>query len=207
MRRIEKILTGVFVLLLLGSCHKTNRDALVNVRSYAPEAILDIRYATNNNFTHHRVYDTAGCFLRQQTAEKLRAVEQSLLSRGLTLRIFDCYRPLSVQKKFWALVPDDRYVADPSKGSRHNRGAAVDLTLADRATGKDLEMGTGFDDFSDRAHRDYRDLAPDVLANRRLLEKAMTEEGFIGLPTEWWHFDDAEWRRYPISDQPIPGPR
>jgi D-alanyl-D-alanine dipeptidase len=190
------------MLVLLMNCRHSDR--LVNVRQYAPDAIFDIRYATSNNFTHEPVYDTASCYLREETARKLGAVERALLARGLTLRIFDCYRPLSVQRQFWALVPDDRYVADPAKGSRHNRGAAIDLTIADYKTGKDLDMGTGFDDFSPRASRDYSNLPATVLANRRLLEQYMEPQGFIGLGTEWWHFDDNDWRKYPISDQPIP---
>jgi D-alanyl-D-alanine dipeptidase len=202
MRKI--LLLGGMLLAFGSSCQRRSSEALVDVRHYAPKAILDIRYATPNNFTHERVYDVAACFLREATAERLSSVERNLLKKGLTLRIFDCYRPLSVQQKFWALVPDDRYVADPSKGSRHNRGAAVDLTIANLETGKDLDMGTGFDDFSDKAHRNYSDLPPTVLANRLLLEQFMAEQGFSGLPTEWWHFDDKRWSEYPISDMPIP---
>lgn len=193
----------LILLLLSGACREERSDDLVNVREYAPRAILDIRYATANNFTHHKVYDVAACLLRRATAEKLGAAERSLLLRGLTLKIFDCYRPLSVQWKFWKLVPDTRYVADPAKGSRHNRGAAVDLTIADSATGKELDMGTGFDNFTDKAHRDYKQLPDAALANRRLLEQAMSAQGFIGLPTEWWHFDDADWARYSLSNGPV----
>jgi zinc D-Ala-D-Ala dipeptidase len=190
-----------FVLLLtVSACRQQLPDDLVNVRKYAPHAILDIRYATPNNFTHQKVYDVAACMLRRATAEKLGAVERALLLRGLTLKIFDCYRPLSVQWKFWKLVPDTRYVADPATGSRHNRGAAVDLTIADSATGTALDLGPGFDNFTDKAHRDYSGLPAQVLANRSLLEHAMSAQGFIGLPTEWWHFDDADWARYPLSN-------
>lgn len=198
--RVGTLIIGMLALLI--NCRHSDR--LVNVRKYAPDAIFDIRYATSNNFTHEQVYNTASCYLREETATKIGAVEHALLARGLTLRIFDCYRPLSVQKKFWALVPDDRYVADPAKGSRHNRGAAIDLTIADRKTGKDLDMGTGFDDFSPRAYRDYSDLPATVLANRRMLGQYMDAQGFTGLSTEWWHFDDHDWRRYPISDRRIP---
>jgi zinc D-Ala-D-Ala dipeptidase len=196
----------VFLLLLLflaGACRKRRPGDLVDVREYAPHVILDIRYATSNNFTHQKVYDAPACFLRRETAEKVAGVERSLLMRGLTLKIFDCYRPLSVQWAFWKLVPDERYVADPAKGSRHNRGAAVDLTMADAASGKELDMGTGFDNFTDRAHRNYNDLPTSVVANRLLLEQLMSAKGFIGLPTEWWHFDDADWARYTLSDEPI----
>jgi D-alanyl-D-alanine dipeptidase len=175
----------------------------VNAGRYIPGLKLDIRYATNNNFTHQRVYDSAVCMLRRETAEKLLAVQKELASSGLSLKVFDCYRPLSVQKKFWSLVPDERYVADPSKGSRHNRGAAVDLTLIRISDSGELEMGTGFDDFSERAHRDYTDLPVDARSNRRKLEDVMVRHGFTGLPTEWWHFDDNDWQKYPVEDVPV----
>lgn len=159
---------------------------------------LDIRYATTNNFTHQKVYDAARCVLREGTARKLDDVQQDLERMGLGLKVFDCYRPLEVQRKFWAILPDERYVADPSKGSRHNRGAAVDLTLV-TAGGQELQMPTAFDDFSEKAHRDYQTLPPAAIRNRALLERVMKKHGFIPLPTEWWHFDDADWRKYPIE--------
>jgi D-alanyl-D-alanine dipeptidase len=125
-------------------------------------------------------------------------VQAALEADGLGLQVYDCFRPLSVQRKFWALVPDRRYVADPSKGSRHNRGAAVDLTLVD-AGGQPLDMGTDFDAFNERAHRDYRGLPTSALANRARLEQAMARQGFVGLATEWWHFDAPDWRAFPIE--------
>jgi D-alanyl-D-alanine dipeptidase len=163
------------------------------------DVTLDIRYATPNNFTKARLYDEASCFLRPVTARKLAAVGEELRSSRLRLKLFDCYRPLSVQRKMWAIVPDDRYVADPAKGSRHNRGAAVDLTIV-REDGSELPMPTGYDDFSERAHRSYLALPQEAIANRSLLERVMTKHGFVGLPTEWWHFDDADWERYPVLD-------
>src|SRR5207302_168764 len=154
----------------------------------APGVRLDIRYATENNFTHQRVYAEARCLLRRAVAERLARVQAALAVDELGLLVFDCFRPLSVQRRFWALVPDERYVADPRKGSRHNRGAAIDLTLVD-AGGKPLDMGTDFDDFGPRAHRDFRELPQPALDHRARLERAMAKEGFTGLPTEWWHFD------------------
>jgi D-alanyl-D-alanine dipeptidase len=161
------------------------------------DVVLDLRYATSNNFTKQRLYDNARCLLRPATARKLEAVRIDLQSAGLRLKVFDCYRPLAVQRKMWALVPDERYVADPVKGSRHNRGAAVDLTIV-HADGSELPMPTGYDDFSERAHRDYSNLPADAIANRSRLEQVMTKHGFVGLPTEWWHFDDADWQQYPV---------
>ena len=160
---------------------------------------LDIRYATENNFTGQQLYAEARCFLRPGTAGKLREVEAELREQGLGLKLFDCYRQLSVQRKMWALVPDERYVADPVKGSRHNRGAAVDLTLV-RQDGSELQMPTGYDEFTDKAHRNYMQLSPEALRNRTTLEHVMTKHGFVGMPTEWWHFDDSEWQRYPVMN-------
>lgn len=177
----------------------------VNLQNVAPGVRLDIRYATTNNFTKTAVYTDARCVLRRAVALRLARVQDALAREGYGLKVFDCYRPLSVQRRFWALVPDPRYVADPRKGSRHNRGAAVDLTLV-RASGEDVPMPTDFDDFSPRSHRNHRDLAPDVRANRDRLERAMVREGFIPMPTEWWHFDAPDWRSYPVSDDALPPP-
>ncbi len=165
--------------------------------------MFDLRYATANNFTHRPVYPVAVCLLRRATAEKLALVEAQLEKQQLKLKIFDCYRPLSVQRLFWALVPDERYVANPAKGSRHNRGAAVDLTVVRAVDNTELDMGTGFDNFTEQAHRNYKNFTPAVLQNRARLERTMQKNGFVGLPTEWWHFDDVDWQRYPVSDMPL----
>jgi zinc D-Ala-D-Ala dipeptidase len=177
---------------------------LLDIHSVNPAIRLDIRYATENNFTHHKVYDTAACFLVPEAARALSRVEKDLEPEGLELSVFDCYRPLSVQRKFWELVPDERYVANPAKGSRHNRGAAVDLTLV-RLDGSPVPMPTGYDEFSEKAHRYFMALPPDALRNRDILEKAMARRGFVPLPTEWWHFDLAGWEKYPVLDVPISG--
>ncbi len=171
--------------------------ALVDITTVNARIRLDIRYATTNNFTGRKVYPEARCLLREGTARKLSAVQRELEGMGLGLKVLDCYRPLEVQKKFWALAPDERYVANPAKGSRHNRGAAVDVTLV-TAAGEELPMPTGFDDFTEKAHRDYQALPAEAIRNRALLERVMKKHGFDPLPTEWWHFDDADWRKYPI---------
>ena len=172
-------------------------DTLTPIQAVAPSIRLDIRYATENNFTHQKLYDKAECLLRPEVAEKLAGVQRDLAAQGLGLKVFDCYRPLAVQRRMWALVADERYVANPAKGSRHNRGAAVDLTLV-RADGSEVPMPSPYDDFSERAHRDYNDLPAEAIRNRALLEQAMVRHGFIGLPTEWWHFDDAGWERFAL---------
>jgi D-alanyl-D-alanine dipeptidase len=164
--------------------------------------VLDIRYATPDNFTGKTIYPAARCLLRRDAALRLLLVQENLRKKGYRLIIYDCYRPISVQERFWKILPDERYVADPLKGSRHNRGGAVDVSLAD-STGKPLPMPTGYDDFSEKAGRDYMQLPPEALKNRRILEEAMKEQGFDPFPTEWWHFDAPGWERYPISDFPI----
>lgn len=172
---------------------------LADIAAVNPRIRLDIRYATTNNFTGHKVYDEARCFLQAEVARKLSQVQEDLERQGLGLKVYDCYRPLSVQKRFWALVPDERYVANPAKGSRHNRGAAVDLTLVN-AQGEELRMPTPYDDFTEKAHRDYRNLPEQAIRNRDILEKAMVRRGFVPLPTEWWHFDAVGWEAYPVLD-------
>lgn len=187
---------GALLLILIGCAAP---PALVEIQQVSPGIRLDIRYATPNNFTGRAVYQEARCFLRPETARKLADVQKDLERSGLGLKVYDCYRPLSIQRRFWELVPDERYVANPAKGSRHNRGAAVDLTLVD-ARGKELPMPTPYDDFTKRAHRDFCDLPPEALRNRETLERVMVKHGFIPLPTEWWHFDDTAWEKYGILD-------
>jgi zinc D-Ala-D-Ala dipeptidase len=177
-------------------------DAFVDIQTVAPGIRLDLRYATPNNFTKQTVYPVAKCLLRRAVAERLAKVQAELEAEGHGLKLFDCYRPLSVQRKFWELVKDERYVANPLKGSRHNRGAAVDLTIVTRA-GEEVDMGSDFDDFSPRAHRNNSDIPQAVRDNRARLDRAMERHGFTGMPTEWWHFDGADWRRYPVSDEPL----
>lgn len=177
-------------------------DDFVDVTTLDDSFILDIRYATANNFTGRVVYPTAKCYLRKEVAQRLVNVQRYLKGQGLRLVLFDCYRPLSVQKRFWEIMPDERYVADPKKGSRHNRGAAVDVSLADMKRNY-LEMPSEFDDFSEKAHRNYMGASNIAIRNRQILEDAMVKFGFEAFPTEWWHFDASGWQRYPISDVPI----
>jgi len=115
---------------------------------------------------------------------------------GLSLKIWDGYRPFKAQEKFWKLIPDPRYVSNPKRGGRHTRGTAVDLTIIDKA-GKELSMPSVFDDFSERAHKDYREASEQEIQNRELLKQIMEKHGFVGLPTEWWYFDLVEWEDYP----------
>ncbi|MGE5441247.1 MAG: M15 family metallopeptidase [Bacteroidota bacterium] len=177
--------------------------SIVLLKSVDSTIATDVRYATPDNFTHKVLYPTANVYLRKAAALKLHEAEMELMKKyNLRLKVFDGYRPLSVQKKLWEIMPDSRYVANPKNGSRHNRGAAVDLTLID-STGRELEMGTPYDDFTDKAHRDYRDLPENVLNNRKLLEDIMVKYGFEPLSTEWWHFDYSGWKNYSILDEEI----
>jgi len=184
-------------------------DALVDPTLLDPSILIDIRYATPANFTGVAVYPVARCLLRRDVAERLLRVQRALRREGVGVKLWDCYRPFSVQLRFWKLVPDPRYVAEPVvrdgrpvAGSKHNRGAAVDLTLVD-GLGRELEMPSAYDDFTERAHRDFAGASEKARRNAGRLEAAMVAEGFLPLPTEWWHFDGPGWEAYDISDEPL----
>ncbi|MEW6509617.1 MAG: M15 family metallopeptidase [Bacteroidota bacterium] len=166
---------------------------------------LDIRYATERNFMHRRIYAQARAFLQRPAAEALLRAHRKLMRQGYGLLIFDGYRPWSVTKKFWDETPPAKrkYVANPAKGSRHNRGCAVDLTLYNRATGGEVEMTSPYDDFSPRAAAMFGGGTPDQRRMRDLLRRAMQAEGFSVNPDEWWHFDYRDWRQYRILDIPF----
>lgn len=167
-----------------------------------PELVYDLRYASVNNFMHRLMYpdNTRFTFLRSAPARALAAVQQELSLQGYGLKIFDAYRPYAITVKFWELVKDERYVANPSKGSGHNRGLAVDLTLVVLESGKELDMGTGFDNFSDSAHQNFTGLTAIALKNRQLLKSIMVKHGFAPLETEWWHYYWPNDRDYEVLD-------
>lgn len=175
---------------------------LVDIQSVSKNIVVDIRYATSNNFLKRKVYSEARCILRYGVAKKLAKVQEDLAKNQLGLKVYDCYRPLSVQKLMWLFKPDDRFVANPAQGSRHNRGAAVDLTLVD-SNGKELEMPSDFDSFTPASHRNYSGASIQALLNRQLLDSAMQKQGFFGLSTEWWHFDASGWKNFPVMDVPF----
>ena len=175
---------------------------LVDIKEVNPRIVVDVRYSTEDNFTKKKLYDSNTCFLRKSAAVKLDAVQKELEKVNLGLKVWDCYRPLGVQRIFWEILPDERFVANPEKGSRHNRASAVDLTLVD-SQGKELQMPTGFDDFSPRAGHDYQDLPDRVIKNRELLKDLMEKGGFISLPEEWWHYDDQNWEHFDLMDIPF----
>lgn len=178
---------------------------LVDLAEYAPDLLFDIRYATPANFTGRVLYPVPRALLARGTAEKLIKAKAVLAEHGYGLLIWDAYRPLSVQQEMWDLIQDPRYVGDPSKGTRHSRACAVDLTLID-LNGRPVAMPTDFDHFGPEARVDWPGHPPDVRARALLLRDAMTAAGFRPSTTEWWHFSDTDWPSYPELDLPVDAP-
>jgi zinc D-Ala-D-Ala dipeptidase len=171
-----------------------------------PSIKLDMRYATANNFTGKVLYDEARAFLAPDAANALVRAHKKAQADGYGLTIFDAYRPWRVTKKLWDATPrgpKKNYVANPKKGSKHNRGCAIDLSLHDLKSGALVQMPSGYDDFSEKAHRDYMGAGEPANANRARLQNYMEAEGFISLSNEWWHFDYKDWPNYPILDLPF----
>jgi len=160
----------------------------IRLADYSDGFTYDMRYATENNFLKEKVYDCAECYTRVKTAKALLAVNAEFKEKGVKIKFFDCYRPNSVQYKMWEIVSNPQYVADPKKGSIHNKGGAVDITL-ETLDGKELDMGTDFDFFGKRAYHDMTDLPQEVLDNRKLLKETMEKHGFWSIRTEWWHYN------------------
>jgi D-alanyl-D-alanine dipeptidase len=173
---------------------------LVELVKLDPTIKLDIRYATANNFLGAAVYTQARAFLQRPAAEALVRIQQELKARGYGLIIHDGYRPWYVTKIFWDATPQNQkiFVADPTKGSRHNRGCAIDLSLYDLANGKEVQMPSGYDEMTGRAYANYKGGTTNERALRTLLRQAMKNEGFKVNPAEWWHFDYHDWKKYPI---------
>jgi zinc D-Ala-D-Ala dipeptidase len=173
---------------------------LVELVKLDPTLRLDIRYATRNNFLASPVYTEARAFLQRPAAEALARVNRALKGQGYGLLIFDGYRPWSVTKIFWDATAEDKreFVADPSKGSRHNRGCAVDLSMIELRTGKEVTMPSAYDEFTERAHITYKCGSIESMRLRDLLRAAMEAEGFAVYEPEWWHYDYKDWKEYPI---------
>ncbi|NDV42603.1 M15 family metallopeptidase [Flagellimonas sediminis] len=160
----------------------------VRLADFSDDFAYDLRYATENNFLKAKVYDCAECYTRVKTAKALIEANKEFMQHGAKIKFFDCYRPNSVQYKMWKIVPNPQYVADPVKGSIHNKGGAVDITLVD-LDGNELDMGTDFDFFGKRAYHDNFDLPKEILDNRKLLKETMEAHGFWSIRTEWWHYN------------------
>lgn len=160
----------------------------VRLKDLSSDFVYELKYATPDNFLKQAVYDCGECYLRKSTAEALVKANEAFKQLGYRIKLFDCYRPLSVQKKMWKILPGTHYVANPAKGSKHNRGAAVDLTLVD-AEGKELNMGTPFDFFGKEAHHTYTQHSKEVLENRKLLKETLDKYNFKSIYSEWWHYE------------------
>ena len=173
---------------------------LVELVKLDPTIRLDIRYATKNNFLGKKVYKEQRAFLQRPAAEALVRVNQKLRAKGYGLVVFDGYRPWSVTKAFWDATPPDKkiFVADPARGSRHNRGCAVDLSLFDLKTGTTVKMPSEYDEMTERSHINYACSTDRAEFYRELLRSTMTSEGFNVYEPEWWHYDYKDWKEYPI---------
>ena len=171
---------------------KPKDNDFVRVAAYVPDIQVELKYASEGNFTGHRIYDFTDAWLRYGTVQKLASAQEKLKKQGVGLKIWDAFRPVSAQYKLWKICPDARYVANPNKGfSSHSRGNTVDVTLVDE-DGNEAAMPTGFDDFSRLADRDYSDVKDkEAVANAKLLEKTMKDCGFVPYSVEWWHFSDS----------------
>ncbi len=174
---------------------------MIELKSAIPSLIYDIKYATTNNFTGVPLYQKGNeTFLRLPAARAIEAVQKQLAPKGYGLKIWDAYRPYKATQTMWNLIQDERYVANPAKGSGHNRGLAVDVTIIELSTGAELDMGTGYDHFTDTAHHSFQQLSATVLHNRQLLKTTMEKAGFAALPTEWWHYYWPNDRAYDVMD-------
>jgi zinc D-Ala-D-Ala dipeptidase len=175
---------------------------LIELIKLDPTIKLDIRYATDDNFVGRKVYPEARAFLQKPAAKAVVRVHRKLKKQGFGLVIFDGYRPWAITKLFWEVTPEDKrkFVANPEKGSKHNRGCAVDLSIFDLKTGKLLPMPSGYDEFTERASPNYAGGTEEETRNRELLRKLMEDEGFTVNPNEWWHFDYKNWEDYAIYD-------
>jgi zinc D-Ala-D-Ala dipeptidase len=177
---------------------------MADVKKIIPGIRIELRYADTNNFLGKKIYpQITTAYLRKAAAIALSGVQKDLKRRGLALKIFDAYRPYSATEIIWQQVQDERYAASPAKGSGHNRGIAVDVTIIRLDNGAELDMGTGFDDFTDTAQHSFKALPQAVLHNRQLLKTMMAKYGFEALETEWWHYAFTAGKNYDLLDVPF----
>ena len=210
-----RIAVGLVAIVLLVSCSggpprekgEFREADLVEVVKLDPTIRLDVKYATTNNFMGRRMYREARAFLQRPAAEALVRAHRSLKGKGYGIVVFDGYRPWSVTKAFWDAATEEQrrieFVANPRKGSRHNRACAADVTLYELSTGRQVEMPSGYDEFTERAFPNYAGGSAAARANRDLLRQAMEAQGFTVYPAEWWHFDFKGWEQYRIMDVPF----
>lgn len=180
-----------------------NQPALVDLTSLTDDFSYEIRYATTKNFIGEKLYDCAKCLLQPEVAKAIIVANDYFCQLGFRIKIYDCYRPLDVQKMMWKKVPRPTYVANPyTKGSMHNRGVAVDLTL-ETLDGCPVDMGTDYDFLGRQSHIDFKNLPSHVLKNRKILQEGMKKFGFKGIRTEWWHFSYVKSRKFPVLNIPF----
>jgi len=175
------------------------KQGLVELTKLDDSFVIDIKYATEDNFAKKKIYSIPLCLIHKNTAKKLIAANNEFKTLGYRIKVFDAYRPYSVQQVLWDAAEDKSYLADPKKGSKHNRGAAVDITLVDE-NGQELPMPSNYDEFSERAHLKYNQCDEQLIKNRELLGEIMVKHGFKRISTEWWHFDDVDALNYPLLD-------
>ncbi len=178
------------------------KHSLVELVKLDNSFVIDIKYATTDNFTGKKIYSMPVCLIHKNVAKKLINANNEFKALGYRIKVFDAYRPYSAQQVLWDAAQDKSYVANPKNGSVHNRGAAVDITLVDK-DGNEIPMPSGYDEFSERSHLNYNDCAQELIDNRELLGKIMVKNGFKRISKEWWHFDDAAAKKYPILDLPL----
>jgi len=196
---------GLWVIKDVKTLHSTikqdSNKQMADIKQLIPNISFDIRYATTNNFMHKKLYPAiTTTYIRLPAARALQRIQSELNELGLGLKVYDAYRPYSVTEKMWDPIKDDRYVADPKKGSGHNRGVAVDLTVINLKTKEELPMGTGYDNFSDTAHQTFTILPQTILHNRNLLKQTMEKYGFKLLETEWWHYSLPNAKDFELLD-------
>ncbi len=215
MRDMSKFVNSLFFLITLFSGLVSNAQnevytsevqqeiadtTFVNLKDFSRDFIYDMKYATEDNFLKAKVYDCAECLLRFKTVQALIVANNDFKKKGFKIKLYDCYRPLSIQKKMWEIVSNPEYVADPKKGSIHNRGGAVDISLVDN-NGKEVDMGTPFDFFGIQASHNYTKLSSEVKSNRKFLKKVMIKNGFNSFDSEWWHYNLKTGLKDKVSNQ------
>lgn len=175
-------------------------NKLVNLETFIPGLVLDIRYATTNNFTGEKIYNLPRAYARKPVAEALKKAQEEFNKNGVGIKIYDAYRPYSATVKFYEVYRDTTYVASPYKGSRHNRGCAIDMTLVDLKTGEELKMPTEYDSFKKEAWPSTPVKDPLIKKNRDLIISIMEKHGFKVNASEWWHFDFIGWQKFEVMD-------
>jgi D-alanyl-D-alanine dipeptidase len=176
-----------------------NDSTFVNLKQYSLDFVYDMKYATDDNFLKAKVYECAECYLRLKTVKAMMKANAKFMKMGFRIKLYDCYRPLDIQKKMWTIVSNPIYVANPSKGSIHNRGGAVDISLVDK-NGVELNMGTSFDYFGIEASHNNKNFSKEILDNRKLLKKVMLQNNFQSFDSEWWHYNMKNAKLDPISN-------